>query len=53
MFAIIEGGGKQYKVSHGTIFKVEKLELEVRGYFSIKEVLLIGDNGKSQMANLM
>jgi large subunit ribosomal protein L21 len=49
MFAIIECGGKQYKVSHGTIFKVEKLEVEKGKDFSIDQVLLIGDNGKSQI----
>jgi ribosomal protein L21 len=28
MFALVETGGKQYRVSEGTIFKVEKLEAE-------------------------
>ena len=28
MYAIIETGGKQYKVSEGDIIKVEKLEVE-------------------------
>lgn len=47
MFAIIKTGGKQYKVSEGTVLKVEKLPVEARkdGKVTFDEVLLV-DDGK-------
>ncbi len=45
MFAIIQTGGKQYKVAVGDVVKVEKLELEVGSKVNF-EVLLTSDNGK-------
>ncbi|MCR4328157.1 MAG: 50S ribosomal protein L21 [Patescibacteria group bacterium] len=48
-FAIIETGGKQYKVSSGTKVKVEKLNAEAGGVFSFDKVLLIADGDKVQI----
>lgn len=45
MFAIIQTGGKQYKVQTGDVLDVEKLELEVGDKVDF-EVLLTSDNGK-------
>ena len=42
MFAIIETGGKQYRVSPGTKIKVEKLVSEGEG-FVFDKVLLVSD----------
>lgn len=42
-FAIIQTGGKQYKVSPGTKFKVEKLKGENSGHLSFDKVLLIAE----------
>lgn len=50
MFAIIQTGGKQYKVSVGDSVKVEKLELEVGTKVNF-EVLLTSDNGKIVAGN--
>ena len=44
MFAIIQTGGKQYKVAVGDVVKVEKLELEVGSKIDF-DVLLTSDNG--------
>ena len=44
MFAIIQTGGKQYKVFVGDVVKVEKLELEVGSKIDF-DVLLTSDNG--------
>ena len=45
MYAIIETGGKQYKVSEGDVIKVEKLGV-TEGRFVFNKVLaLSGDNG--------
>lgn len=43
MFAIIETGGKQYKVTPGKKLKVEKLNVEVGGEFVFDKVLLTAD----------
>jgi large subunit ribosomal protein L21 len=42
MYAIIECGGKQYRVSEGDLIRVEKLEAEVGSTLEIDRVLLIG-----------
>lgn len=45
MYAIIETGGKQYKVSEGDIIKVEKLEVEPGNTVTFDKVLAVNDNG--------
>lgn len=46
MYAIVETGGKQYRVQPGEILKVEKLEGEVGGTVQLEKVRLIqGDKG--------
>jgi len=39
-FAVIQTGGKQYKVSEGQIVRVEKLPAETGGVLAFDEVLL-------------
>ncbi|OGY63726.1 MAG: 50S ribosomal protein L21 [Candidatus Harrisonbacteria bacterium RIFCSPLOWO2_02_FULL_41_11] len=43
MFAIIETGGKQYKVSPGQKLKVEKLDAEQGANLNLDKVLLVAD----------
>lgn len=43
MYAIIETGSKQYKVSEGDIIKVEKLNVESGDSYEFKNVLLVAD----------
>lgn len=43
MYAIVETGGKQYKVSEGDIIFVEKLGLEEGATYTFERVLAIGD----------
>ncbi len=45
MYAIIESGGKQYKVEPGTAIKVEKLEAEVGSEVTFK-AMMTADGGK-------
>lgn len=46
MFAVIETGGKQYKVSVGSVLNVEKLTANVGDEIILDKVLLIGkDDG--------
>ena len=42
MYAIIECGGKQYKVQEGDLVRVEKLAVEVGATVTIDQVLMLG-----------
>ena len=50
-FAIIETGGKQYKVSTSKILEVEKLEAEEGKTIQFKNVLLINDDKNVEIGN--
>ncbi len=43
MYALIQTGGKQYKVSEGTIVKIEKVDGEAGGNIVLDQVLMIND----------
>jgi len=46
MYAVIEVGGKQYRVSEGETIEVERLPLEVGESLTIDRVLLLGGDGQ-------
>ena len=50
-FAIIETGGKQYKVSASKILEVEKLDVEVGKTIKFKNVLLLNDDKNTLVGN--
>jgi large subunit ribosomal protein L21 len=43
MYAVIETGGKQYRVNQGDIIKVEKLTADVGQKVDFDRVLLVGE----------
>jgi large subunit ribosomal protein L21 len=43
MFAVINTGGKQYRVSEGTVLRIEKLPADAGATVEFGEVLLVGD----------
>lgn len=43
MYAVIETGGKQYRVSEGDVIRVEKLEAEEGATISFDKVLMLGE----------
>ena len=45
MYAVVETGGKQYKVSEGETIEVEKLPYEVGEAIRLDRVLLVTDDG--------
>ena len=47
MFAVIETGGKQYKVSEGDVIFVEKLNVEDGAEYTFDKVLAIGGESLS------
>ncbi len=50
-FAIIETGGKQYKVSASKILEVEKLDAKKGEIIKFKNVLLLNDNNNTEIGN--
>ena len=50
-FAVIETGGKQYKVSASNILKVEKLDIQKGKKVEFKKVLLINDDKTTEVGN--
>ena len=47
-FAIIETGGKQYKVSASKILEIEKIDAEVGKTLKFKKVLLLNDDKNTE-----
>ncbi len=50
-FAIIETGGKQYKVSASNILKIEKLNIVKGKKVEFKKVLLVNDDKNTEVGN--
>lgn len=49
MYAIIETGGKQYKVSEGDVIKVEKLGVEAGSEYVFDSVLAVSKDDEFKM----
>ena len=43
MFAVINTGGKQYRVSEGTVLRIEKLPADAGSSVEFGDVLLLGE----------
>ena len=50
-FAIIETGGKQYKVSASKILEIEKLDAKVGETIKFQNVLLLNDDKTTEVGN--
>ena len=46
MYAIVETGGKQYRVAPGDEFRVEKLPVDRGGTVALDRVLMVADDEK-------
>jgi large subunit ribosomal protein L21 len=46
MYAIIESGGKQYRVKQGDLVRVERIEGEVGDRLKLEQVLLVQEGEK-------
>ena len=51
MYAVIATGGKQYRVSEGSVLRVEKLDREVGSQVEFDEVLLVGQGSDVKLGN--
>lgn len=47
MYAIIETGGKQYKVQEGDVIRVEKLGVDAETSYTFENVLLVAKDGST------
>jgi large subunit ribosomal protein L21 len=46
MYAVIQTGGKQYRVQAGDVIKIEQLATDVGGTIKFDQVLMIAKEGK-------
>jgi large subunit ribosomal protein L21 len=51
MYAVIETGGKQYKVAEGEILKVEKLGGEIGDKLTLEQVLMVKDDNGARIGS--
>lgn len=49
MYAVIQSGGKQYRVSEGDILRVELLEVEPKSAVNFEQVLFVDKSGDLQI----
>ncbi len=48
MYAVVKTGGKEYRISKGDIIRVEKLEGKIGDPVSLKDVLMVSQEGQVQ-----
>lgn len=51
MYAVIETGGKQYRVAPGAVLEVDRLEAEAGKPVTLDRVLLVSNEGKLNLGN--
>jgi len=51
MYAVIQTGGKQYKVSEGSVLKVEKLGLDEGASVEFDKVLMVADGDEVKVGS--
>ena len=49
MYAVLKTGGKEYRVSKGDLIRVEKLEGNVGDPVTLKDVLMVSQEGEVQV----
>ena len=49
MYAVISTGGKQYRVSEGSVLRIEKLEAEAGANVEFDKVLLVGQGDQVKL----
>ena len=51
MYAVIESGGKQYRVAPGDVIRVEKIVAEPGAAVNLDRVLLVADDANVRVGN--
>lgn len=53
MYAVIQTGGKQYRVQQGDVIFVEKINAQADEAVTFDEVLLVGNDGETKIGTPM
>lgn len=51
MYAVIATGGKQYRVSEGSVLRIEKLQADAGADVEFDKILLVGEGDKVQIGS--
>jgi large subunit ribosomal protein L21 len=51
MYAVVKTGAKEYRISKGDIIRVEKLEGKVGDQVTLKDVLMVSQEGEVRFGN--
>jgi large subunit ribosomal protein L21 len=51
MYAVVKTGGKEYRISKGDVIRVEKMEGRAGDQVTLKEVLMVSQEGQVQVGN--
>lgn len=51
MYAVIESGGKQYRVAPGDVIRVEKLDVPAGDSVDLDRILLVADGENTQLGS--
>jgi large subunit ribosomal protein L21 len=51
MYAVVKTGGKEYRISKGDVIRVEKTKGKVGDPVTMKEVLMVSQEGQVQLGN--
>jgi len=51
MYAVIKTGGKQYRVSEGDIFRIEKLEAKTGDNITFDQILMLGEGSDMKLGD--
>jgi len=51
MYAVVKTGGKEYRVSKGDLIRVEKIEGKPGDKVTLKDVLMVSEEGQVQIGN--
>ena len=51
MYAVLKTGGKEYRISKGDIIRVETLEGKVGDQVTLKDILMVSQEGEVQFGN--
>ena len=51
MYAVVKAGGKEYRISKGDIIRVEKLEGNVGDQVTLKDILMVSQEGEVRVGN--
>ena len=51
MHAVVKTGGKEYRISKGDVIRVEKMDGKVGDQVTMKDILMVSDEGQVQVGN--